>query len=258
MLCPVFVDVAPATLGAENVETLADRLEELEPKNAESRWLALRQEESSRWLCGIINGVVLLAEGSGAAKRALIGSGVWAFGAILSKSFAETGSFARLTGRPGALSAPGVRSIVGGRHDGMATPTEVFIPIRGQASFARHGLLALGSARNSDSVVLAQLPLLRASADAVPVPAQVLTGRIVRFASWVRDQLPAGVDADTARSVFREAAKVFLFPGMTEVGEVDATILEEEEVRMLNVYANISPLHAGIPFEMAFPLHLKA
>ncbi len=91
----------------------------------------------------------------------------------------------------------------------------------------------------------------------MPIPAQLLTGRIVRFASWVRDQLPAQADADTARDIFREAAKVFLFPGMSDVGEVDATILEEDGERMLNVYANISPLHAGIPFEMAFPLYLN-
>lgn len=258
MLCPVIIDVAPSVLGKGDLPTLAEEIETLEPKDMEAGWLALRQEEASRWLCGVINGVALVAEGVGVAKRVLIGSGVWAFAAILSKSYTETGSFARIAGRPGSLGAPAVRTLEGGRHDGMAAPTEIFVPIRGQARFAKHGLLALGSSRNSDVVVLANAPMARASADAVPFPAQLLTGRIVRFSRWVRDQLPPGSDADTARAIFKEAAKVFLFPGMSDVGEVDATIKEEEEgERVFSIYANISPLHAGIPFELAFPLPLE-
>jgi hypothetical protein len=201
--------------------------------------------------------VVLLDEGVGAAKRLVMGSPVWALAAAMAKSYAEVGSFARIIGQPGAISAPGVKTLTGGRYDGMAAPTEIFIPIRGQTTLAKHGITAAGSARNSTSVIFAEVPMTRASIDAVPLPAQLLTGRIVRFAQWVRDQLPRGCDAATARSVFKEAAKVFLFPGMTEFGIVEANIVEEGDARELRVYAKVAPALAGIPFEIGFPLPLE-
>jgi type VI secretion system protein ImpC len=114
----------------------------------------------------------------------------------------------------------------------------------------------LGSSRNSNSVVLAMTPTVRAAGDAVPLSAQALTGRVVRFAQWVRDQLPPGANSDTARSVFQEAAKVFLFPGMSQFGQVDAVIQEKDGKRQLMVTALVHPQLAGIPFEFAFPLPL--
>ncbi len=256
LLCPVIVDVPPTLLGFEDIDSMVDKLMDLEPKDADIEWLALRQEECTRWLCAISNGVIVLAEGVGVAQRMAQASGVWAFGAILSKSYSEVGNFARITGRPGALSAPGVHTIKGGHNDGMAAPTEAFIPIRGQGALAKHGLLALGSARNSDNVILATAPMVRGSADAVPLPAQLLTGRIVRFSQWVRDQLPVGADAKTVHSVFEAAAKVFLFPGMQDVGEVSARLDEEDGERSIFIQAKVHPAHAGVPFEIGFPLPL--
>ncbi len=178
--------------------------------------------------------------------------------AILAKSYGEVGSFARIGGKPGSIQAPGVRTISDGRFEGTAAPTEVFLPIRSQATFAKHGFLAVGSSRDSDMVFLAQAPLARAAVDAVPLPAQLLTGRIVRFAEWVRDQLPPGADSDMASSVFDEASKVFLFPGMNEVGHIAAEVHDEEGDRELRVHAQVAPAHAGIPFEIAFALPLEA
>lgn len=254
LLCPVIADVPPGLLGTGDVESLVEKLSEIEPKDSEPAWLALRQEESSRWLCGVTNGVLLQAEGTGVAQRTVVGSGVWALAATMSKSYADTGSFARILGQPGAISAPAVRTLTEGRYEGMAAPTEAFIPIRGQVTLAKHGLTALGSARNSDSVVFATTPMMRAAADAVPLPAQLLTGRIVRFAQWVRDQIPAQADTGTVASIFHEASKVFLFPGMQEVGEVKGSLHEQEGAKELRIEAKVHPSHAGIPFEINFGL----
>ncbi|MFY2560727.1 hypothetical protein ACN469_24195 [Corallococcus terminator] len=76
------------------------------------------------------------------------------------------------------------RELPSGREKGLPIPTEVFLPIRALAKLEEKGVLGLGSGRNADTVLLAGAPT-------VPLPAQVLTGRIVRFATWVRDQLPA-------------------------------------------------------------------
>jgi type VI secretion system protein ImpC len=257
LLCPVVVDVHPSVLGKKSVAAMVDELDEAKPQEDEPAWLALRQEESSRWLCAVANGVVLFDEGTTVARRIVLGSGVWALGAMLAKSYAETGGFARIMGQPGSLQAPGVQILSGGRYDGTSAPTEIFTPIRGQTSMAKHGVLLLGSSRNSNSVVLAATPMARAAGDAVPLAAQILTGRVVRFAQWVRDQLPPGANSDTARSVFQEAAKVFLFPGLSQFGQVDAVIREKDGKRELMVTALVHPQLAGIPFEFGFPLSLE-
>ena len=256
LLCPVIVEVSPQLFGKDDMAGMLLALEDVEPGKAEPEWLALRQEESSRWLCCVANPVVLFDEGSGVAKRHVTGSGVWALGAAMAKSYAEVGSFARIIGRPGSINAPGAKILDEGRYEGTSAPTEIFIPIRGQTTMAKHGIVAVGSSRNSATVVFAETPMARASSDAVPLPAQLLTGRIVRFAQWVRDQLPSDADGEMARSVFQEAAKVFLFPGMTDFGEVMANIVEEDGVRELRVYAQVAPALAGIPFEIGFPLPL--
>jgi hypothetical protein len=252
MLCPVLVDISPSLLGQKDVDGVVDHLQNIEPKDVEPSWLALVQEESTRWLCAVINGVVLLSEGSGVAQRVVIGSGVWAMASALSKSYVATTAFARILGKPGSVSAPGVRTLTEGRYADMAAPTEAFIPIRGQTTLAKYGLCALGSSRNSDLVVFATAPMARASSDSVPLSAQLLTGRIVRFAQWVRDQLPAEADTAMAASVFNEAAKVFLFPGMQEVGEVKGSLQEKDGVKELRIHARVHPSHAGIPFEIDF------
>ena len=67
-----------------------------------------------------------------------------------------------------------------------------------------------------------------------------------------------GITEETTTGVHRlyemANAGTLLFPGMNDVGEVDATIKEDDEGnRSLSVYANISPLHAVMPLELAFP-----
>jgi hypothetical protein len=201
--------------------------------------------------------VVLVSEGAGPAKRASLGSPVYALAAMLCASYRETGSFARLTGNPGSLKVPGTIDL-GGKLEGTSVPTEAFLAINPQTALGRAGILALGSPRNSDKVVLVSMPTASGARDAAPLPAQILTGRIVRFATWVRSQLPPGAAPHEMAEIFRTAAEVFLFPGMEEVARVKADIGEDDKgVKQLVITAKVAASHAGVPFDLAFALPLR-
>lgn len=254
LLCPLLVEVSAALFGA-SAETLPEVLENQKPQQvANAEWLALRQEEASRWLCAVTHRIVLLEEGAGAARREVLGSGVWAVGAMMSASYRATGSFAAIGGRAGGLQGPAVRTLTAGRHEGAATPTESFYSVRAQTTLAHHGLLAVGSARNSDRLMLSAAPMVRAAADAMPLPAQLLSGRIVRFARWMAAQVPADADSATVGELFDHAAKVFLFPGLAEGAALQASLRTEGSSRTVAVRAQVHPALAGLPFEIEFDL----
>ncbi len=119
--------------------------------------------------------------------------------------------------------------------------------------------MGLGSGRNSDKVALSAAHTLRGAADAVPLPAQILTGRIVRFALWVREQLPPGAGAKDIKTLFESAAQVLLFGGLQEGAGLQATVVDDEKTktRSVRVQADVKPAYAGLPFHMEFMLPLK-
>jgi hypothetical protein len=92
---------------------------------------------------------------------------------------------------------------------------------------------------------------------AVPLPAQLLTGRIVRFATWVRDQLPPGSGNEDVAAIFAQAAEVFLFRGATENGQVRAELVSTDDGKGVHVSATVRPEHAGTRFQLAFVLPLR-
>lgn len=253
-LAPVIVGVEPAALGAADVASMASALDEGgEPTEA---WEDFRRSEEARWLCAVANRVAVASEGAGVAKRACLASGVWALAAMLSASYRDSGSFARLTGKPGALQAPGLVELTG-RHEGHTAPTETFLPINPQTTLAAHGVIGLGSPKDDAHVVLARTPTASGADDAAPLPAQILTGRIVRFASWVRHQIPENSEPQEMGYIFRTAAEVFLFPGLEEVAKIKADIAEDDDGKTLFVIsAKVDASHAGVPFEMGFTLPL--
>jgi hypothetical protein len=97
------------------------------------------------------------------------------------------------------------------------------------------------------------------NAHVMPLPAQLLTGRIVRFALWVRDQLPAGSSAEDLSALFSQAAEVFLFGGATEVGRLKADLVPGEGGNpLIQVEAAVRPEQAGSQrFHLAFSLPLR-
>lgn len=256
-LCPVVVGIDPALFGAEDDAGLADALDDLEPARAPANWLALRSEESARFLCAVANELVVYAEGVGSSERAVLASGAWAVAAQLSASYRRSGSFGMVKGASAALRAPAVRTIRGGRNDGTTCATGSLFPARAQSALERQGLLALGSVRNTDQFVLSSLPMARGSWDVAPLPAQIVTGRVVRFARWVREQLPEGTTKADVVSVFESGARVLLFPGMGELARIGADVREMDGRRVLAVEASISAAYAGSALEFAFALPLE-
>lgn len=261
-LIPVVAGVSPAAFGADHPQALPDAFESLERARNEqvpawaAAWDELRMKESTRWLCAVANRVVLHAEGAGEAKRAVFASGVWAVASMLAASYRATGGFARIFGKNGSLRAPASHILGAGPHKDTAAPTEAFYAINACEILAKNGLLAVGSARNSDALALVKAPMVRAATDAVPLPAQILTGRVVRFATWVKAQLPEGCDSKTANEIFMSAASVFLFPGQEEAAHVRAATTNIQGEAHVVVRAAANPKIASVPFEIAFPLPL--
>ena len=145
-----------------------------------------------------------------------------------------------------------------GREAGNAIPTEAFMSLRAQARLASLGIVGIGSGRNTDMIAITSSPTVRGGEDLVPLPAQILTGRIVRFAQWVRDQLPQGATEKDVINLFEQAASVFLFPGAAEQAALKAQIVDNKNGgKGVLVSASVRAEHASIPFHLGFtlPIH---
>jgi hypothetical protein len=97
---------------------------------------------------------------------------------------------------------------------------------------------------------------VRGSNDVFELPAQILTGRLVRFGRWVADQVPAGSTRDEVVRLFKDAATVFLFPGLSSGAELHAGVIDEDGTVAARLVASVSPRLAGTPFEVGFDLPL--
>lgn len=249
--CLAAIEPAFATL---TPDALIERLgvKDRESATEEARaYHGRRVDESTRWVSLAFGDVVVLEEGTGAFERTVFTSPALALVAMLAASYASTGSFARILGQVGQLRAPGVHAVAG---QDLAIPTRHFTSIRAQTELANLGVIALGSPRNSDRVMLSSASTLRASRDAVPLPAQLWTGRIVRFAEWARRQLPPGAGADEIREIFEQAGDVFLFPSVGRAARITATLEEKDGARSVAVGARMDGSLALIPLEIEFAL----
>lgn len=220
-------------------------------------YAALLEEPRARWLCLLWNSPVVHEDASGVTSRAVFGSPVWALLAGIAASYAATGSFARILGNPGSVRAPATTHVEGGRDGEMAIPTARFVSIRSQAALADSRVVALGSGRNSDRILLATAPTLSASSDAVPLPAQIVTGRVARFAEWVARQVPAGAPSDDVRQIFEQASSVFLFPGISAGMLTASTVVQADGRRLVRVRAEVPATHAGVHLDLQLDLPLR-
>jgi type VI secretion system protein ImpC len=260
MHAPIVLGVGPRFFAIDDPEDLVTRLNDAKPDASAAMpegWADLRADEVSRWLAVATNDVVVATEGSGTARRTVLGSPVFALAAMIAASFHHTGGFARILGKDGSLKAPGLREVSKGRDAGSSIPTAAFLAIRTQSDLAENGLIGLGSGRNTDMVALTAVPTVRGSKDSVPLPAQILTGRLVRFGRWVADQVPAGSTKDDVVKMFKDAATIFLFPGLNSGAELHAGVVVENGTTAIRLVASVSPRLAGIPFEVGFDLPLK-
>lgn len=259
MHAPIVLGVGPRLFGVDDAEDIVTALRDAKPDPSAAfpeGWAELRADEVSRWLAVATNDVVVATEGAGDARRTVLGSPVFALAAMIAASFHHTGGFARILGKDGALRAPGLREVSKGSEAGSAIPTAAFMAIRAQSELAENGVIGLGSGRNSDMVMLSAVPTVRGSKDSVPLPAQILTGRLVRFGRWVCEQVPAGSTRAEVVKMFEDAATVFLFPGLASGAKLHAGVVAEGDDLMIRLVASVSPRLAGIPFEVGFDLPL--
>ena len=254
-LTPCVASISPGFFNATDLDGLPAAID-VYPPEKRGPWEVLRGVESARWLCLLVNPVVLLTEGSGETRHVCFGSPVWGMATMLAASFKAQGSFARIVGAPGSLRGGATWMIQGGKDKGTSAPTEFFLPIRAQTELGARGLVALGSPKNTDQIMLTLVPMLSSAAGAAPLPGQILTGRIVRFARWVRRQLGPGAGEKEIGELFGQAASVFLFPNMDNVAVIQAAVAEQDGKRLLRVAAKVRASHALVPFEIEFSLPL--
>jgi type VI secretion system protein ImpC len=253
---PVIACVTHRFFGVAEPGAVASRVDD-EENALPSAWKVFRTDETSRWLSVVTNRVVLRQEGTGAARRTVFGSPVMALAAMLAQSYHRSGAFAQVVGENVSMPSPGSWELPTGRDAGMLVPTEAFLSAAAQVSLARLGIIGFGSRRNSANLVLKSVPTVRLGEDLVPLPAQILTGRIVRFARWVLAQLPPQSPEPDVKLLFEQAAAVFLFPAAAEAAKLEAQVVSPPEGgRVVVLQASAHPSLAGIMFNLVFSLPL--
>lgn len=256
---PVVSCVSHRLFGVDDPQLVSARVEE-EDGSLKKPWHALREDEATRWLAVVTNRVVFKQEGNGPARRAVLGSPVAAVAAMLANSYDRSGNFAKIVGAPGAIKSPGSWDIPSGREAGMVCPTEAFYSVRAQSRLGQLGIIGLGSPRNSENILLTSTPMVRGGEDVVPLSAQILTGRVVRLARWVRGELPAGCAEADVMALFESAVTEFLFPSAKEAVTLKVQVVNNPEGakgRTVVLQVSVRADQAGIPFHLGFGLPLR-
>jgi type VI secretion system protein ImpC len=221
-------------------------------------WATLRASDHSRWLALVANRLVAANEGTGQNARVVWTNPAFVAAAMLTASYKRSGAFGQIFGSQAALTGPALYHPSADSEDQLAL--EHIISVDSVATLARSGITAFACARNTDRVVCSGFPTVSTDPVVLPMPAQLMIGRIVRFSQWVRDQLPSNADAAEVSRVFDEAAGVFLGAGGANKGFVVAAKLLEkpEPPHAVLVQARVHPGLAGAPIDVAFELALRA
>lgn len=246
-------EVFAVALSASGMRKPEDVIKALGPE-----WARFRSNELSRWVCACANQVVVHEEGQGPTRRKVLASPVFAAAAMLTASYRDTGLFGRVFGPTGSIKTPATHTLREGNFEAML-PVNRFVPTTMQADLAAGGVLALGSPKNSDKVIASSWPTMSASPDAVGLPAQIITGRVVRFALWVRDQIPPGSAESDIKEIFEQAAGVFLFPGISEGAFLDAQVLPDQNgaPRVVHLNVEVRAALAGTSVHLGFDVPLN-
>ncbi|WP_257446942.1 type VI secretion system contractile sheath domain-containing protein [Archangium lipolyticum] len=240
-----------AALGEEAwVPMVAAVKDELPPE----AWTRLRADETSRWLCAAVNPVVMMAEQQGEVHRECFTSPALAVAALMSASFRDTRTFARLVGPGSATRAPAVWRPQGG----ATVATEVGLSLREQERLAARGLAGVSGWWDSNSVLLAAAPTVYGGRDATLLPAQLLTGRVVRLAQELAERIPAGASQDAVSTLFSRAAVLFLSAGSGRTCQLQGRLVPTGNgTRSVHVYASLKPELAGTQVQLEFTLPLR-
>lgn len=236
---PIVVAVSPSLLG------------EAHPPEA---WNRLRADEASRWLCTSLNPVVMMTEHQGEVQRECFTSPVLAVAALLAASFRDTRTFARLGGPGSQTRAPAVWQPQGS----STVATEQCLSLREQERLAARGVMGVSGWWDSPTVLLAKAPTVYGGHDATLLPAQLLTGRLVRLALELSRRLPAGASRDEVNELFARAGEVFLSPGQGQACQLHGQVVSTGNgERGLHVRASLRPELAGTHVQLSFILPLS-
>jgi hypothetical protein len=241
---PMVVALSPALFQASGQEAAR-------PPQA---WERLRADESSRWLCAALNPVVMVAEQEGTVSRECFTSPVLAVAAMLGASFRDTRTFARLTGPGSAIRAPAVWQ----PQASSTVATQRCLSLREQERLATQGVVGVSGWWDSDNVLLARVPTVYGGPDATLLPAQLLTGRLVRLAQELVEHIPAGATPDAVDAVFSRAGQAFLSHGPGQACQIRGRVVSTGRAeRGVHVHASLRPELAGTHLQLSFilPLH---
>jgi type VI secretion system protein ImpC len=216
-------------------------------------WRRLRADEASRWLCAALNPVVMLAEQEGAVRRECFTSPVLAVAALLAASFRDTHTFARMVGPGSATRAPAVWRPQGGAR----VATEAGLSLHEQQRLAARGLLGVSGWWDSNAVLLAAAPTVYGGREAVTLPTQLLTGRLVRLALELVERLPSGASQEAVATFFSRAAEALFSAGPGRSCQLHGRLVSTGNgERGVHVRASLPPELAGsrVQLELTLPL----
>ena len=252
---PVVAQGLHSLVGADSMDDVVSKLEEPYGGTLED-WRELMTEECARWLCVLLNPVVVFNEGAASNRRVVFCSPVYAAAAMLAASYGSVAGFSRIYGKRGSLAAPAMWQLTSSKHRGQGAPTRAFFSAATQSKLAALGIMGMGSGRNTDTLSLNNAPTVRSASSALPLPSQILTGKIVRFALWARDQVPSSANDDEVSALFQQAAEVFLFHGATEGIQFKTGVEEQEGTRRIHISVEINRAEDQHGFQLAFSLPL--
>jgi type VI secretion system protein ImpC len=250
---PVVAELSPAALGCAGAAELARRVED--DLDLGDEFNALRDNPASRWLALAVNGPVLVNETTAAGERVVSGGAALTVAALLATSLRLGGTFARF-GRDADLRAPGTCSFKHGQED-IPIGTGEPLSATAQLALASRGLVAVGGPQQSDLLTLAACPIVHRSEDATSLPGQLLAGRTVRFALWVRERVPAGASAEEAANTVTHAAALMLLPGTPIRPRFGAALAKTDSGAELKIAASYPAALTGAPVTLSFALPLS-
>jgi hypothetical protein len=187
-------------------------------------------------------------------RRQCFTSPALAVGALLAASYRDTRTFARVSGPGSATRAPAVWQ----PQAASTVATQVGLSLREQERLAAQGLTVVGGWWDSDAVLVSAAPTVYGGRDGVPLPAQLLTGRIVRLAQALVERLPADVGNDAIAALFSRAGEALLSAGSGQTCQLDGRVLSTGPgERAVHVRASARPELAGTHLQLEFTLPLR-
>ncbi|MDC0715966.1 hypothetical protein [Nannocystis bainbridge] len=250
---PVCAELDPAALGRAGTAAIAAGV--AQDLGLGDEFEALRDDPASRWLTLAVNGPVLAAEATPAGERVLAGGAALAVAALIASSLRLGGTLAQI-GRDADLRAPATWSFRHGQED-IPIATAERCSAEDQLALARRGLTALGGPQQSDLLTLAACPVVHRSDEPTSLAGQLLVGRTVRFALWVRHRIPAGASPEQAADAVTRAAALMLLPGTPLRPRFGAALNQGESGPELKIGASFPAGLAGHPVALSFALPIS-